>query len=291
MSNEPSLQEKSNGRKIADWFQDTWPHLLRDFGSIGLAIVAVWTSSRTDTPSSFIDWVTSWIGWLLACSIAVAIVGTLLVRARSRRISEVLKQNTDLQAQIRSYETELEQLVRDYSSIISDFLSDLANNSLEFGDTERISVYKHDGRAFVMLGRYSKNPNFNQHGRGIYPDNQGCIGAAWAQGGEAFEAGLPDPNETPGLFLEANYQRWSMPYETSNELTMKSRSFAAFALESRNQHRIAVVVFESTRTDILDNEQLRSMMLSGTAGRWLSGMIESMRPVEPSPSYASRKGF
>ena len=56
--------------------------------------------------------------------------------------------------------------------------------TLGFGDQERVSIYKysHEHGVFYMLGRYSEGPDFVRRGRGVYPDNEGCIGRAW-QGG------------------------------------------------------------------------------------------------------------
>lgn len=71
---------------------------------------------------------------------------------------------------------------------------------------------------------------------------------------------------------------------------MKSRSYAALAIEDRSFRRVAVIVFESTRTNVLKLEGLKSV-LDNTEGPRFAGFIDKVKPFEQSLLYARERGF
>ena len=180
-------------------------------------------------------------------------------------------------------------MAQGYFEILDYQLSILANYALGFGDTERISVYKHDDGMFRLLGRYSKNPVFQKRGRPTYPDDQGCIGAAW-RNGEAIVEKLPDPSTDLGEYAGCLHRDWDIPVDVSTGFRMRSRSLAAFALEDTHDRRIAVIVFESVRTDVLVYDTLREVVKS-TENRRLTAFIDKMKPFEAVPGLAQERGF
>lgn len=254
-----------------------------------MGVTAVILGFRPETDQG--AWVESGVGRTFATSVIASIVGFIAVRRQSHRVSQLENEKADALANEEVARTSLVALVEDYSRMSEYQLSALANSSsLNFSFTERISVYKHDGKAFVMTGRYSRDPDFNKRGRVVYTDNEGCIGRAWHTG-EAFEANLPDPAVDLEAYVERVASDWGMPMNVARELRMKSRSLAAFAItDPRGDRPIAVIVFESIRTDVLELEKLRRV-LNGVEGRRLTGFIDVMRPIEPSLAYASQEGF
>jgi hypothetical protein len=200
----------------------------------------------------------------------------------------------DLEDTLHRTEQDYADLARrteqNYFDLFKHQLSLLANTDLDFNDTERISVYKHDGEAFVMLGRYSKNPDFDRRGRGFYPDNEGVIGQAWHHG-EAVADDLPDFGEDPAGYIRCSREDWGIPEEVTRDFTMKSRNYVAFALEHPVRlERIAVVVFESVIVGKLNVEGLRRA-LETAEGRRIHQFLDMMQSIEPTPSYARREGF
>jgi hypothetical protein len=140
-----------------------------------------------------------------------------------------------------------------------------------------------------MLGRYSKNPVFNQPGRTIYPQHQGCIGVAWRDG-HACVSDLPDPTTALDEYCSRQVNDWHLDQETARGLEMKSRSYAAYAIEDlRGLGTVAVIVFESTRTNVLNCEGLRATV-QGPEIRRLVRFLET-QPVLPNPTYALREGY
>lgn len=95
----------------------------------------------------------------------------------------------------------LEEEELDYRQHFAHELKITLNDTWGHGDTERISVYRHEGSSFSMIGRYSENPEYTEPGRSIYPADQGVIGLAWTKG-EAV-ADLPDFESEPDEYYEA----------------------------------------------------------------------------------------
>jgi hypothetical protein len=191
---------------------------------------------------------------------------------------------------MKQLETSLKEVRKDYFDRFEEQLVILVNDILELGDTERVTVYKHERDHFVMLGRYSQHPQYRQKRRGIYPQNQGCIQRAW-EGGDCFVDDLPDPDASLEVYLDAQRARYNIPKEEARKFRMKSRSYAAYAItESRGQDRIAVVVFESTRKQGLDRPRIVDVLNTSERKR-ISRFIEKERPFEPTPNLAEQEGY
>jgi hypothetical protein len=209
------------------------------------------------------------------------------IKALRERVADL---EDTLQRTQQDYLDLARQTEQNYFELFKHQLSLLANTELHFADTERISVYKHDGEAFVMLGRYSKNPDYDKRGRGLYPDDEGVIGHAWHHG-EAADDDLPDFVVVPDDYLEYTRNHWGITEEITRNFTMKSRTYAAFALEHPVRlERVAVVVFESTKVGKLTVDTLRRA-LETTEGKRIYQFLDMMQSIEPTPSYARSEGF
>jgi len=122
---------------------------------------------------------------------------------------------------------------------------------------DRVSAYYYHAGEFVMVGRYSKNPDHRQEGRERYPVNQGVIGRAWG----AVE----------GVYLKnfpAGRQRWvekmtddGFSEEETGELTMQSRTIAAFRIEDLNGS-VGALVIETTEPKHIGAETLSKVQES-----------------------------
>jgi hypothetical protein len=169
-------------------------------------------------------------------------------------------------------------------------LSVIHKDVLGYGDTERISVYRHRGGAFQMIGRYSDNPVYRRRGeRAIYPDDEGVIGRAWRE--ESATANLPDPDAEPDLYYEVLENEWNIDRATAEKFTMKSRSYVAKALyEPKGVDRVAIVVVESTEAGILDTDGVLRA-LETTEGKRIYQFLERKQSLEPDPRYAREEGF
>lgn len=103
----------------------------------------------------------------------------------------------------------------------------------------RVSLYHyHDGR-FLMLARYSSNPELARDGRGVYPTGQGVIGQVWL---EEFAVGsMP---AAPERWNRIMVDRYGFGEEEAQGISMKARRIGGFTI--RHQDRcVGVVMFES----------------------------------------------
>ena len=143
-----------------------------------------------------------------------------------------------------------------------------------------------------MIGRYSESPEFAKKGRGVYPADQGCIGASWRAGdGWSFTCNLPDPRANSKDYARSQKRDWNIPDDICRDLTMKPRTIAAFALkDSGNMERAAVLVIESEKPDRFNPEILQAY-LKGNVSRTISLLLDVLDPESPSLSFAREEGY
>lgn len=225
------------------------------------------------------------LGQSFSVAVILGILGSIVTWRRTPKISK-------LQGRIAELENNLAQQQSGYFELLTNQLSVLAT-LIGFGDTERISVYRHNGRSFEMLGRYSLNPEYQKPGRVIYPDNEGCIGEAWSstRGLRAFVDDLPNPTTSLGQYQARLTSEWGVPEDTVQGMRMKSRTYAAFPIfDSRRTKKVAVIVFESVKRKVFNYTTLQNTLNEGEERR-ISNFLESMKSQEPTLSYASKQGY
>jgi hypothetical protein len=246
---------------------------LQTIGTAGITAGSLWISE-----DGF------WAVVTLVCSFGLWGWGQFNAWKEAPRVQQLRRDNDRLRGELRDWH-------RDYFEACSEQLATLANDILHLDDTERITVYKHTGSAFVILGRYSKNPEFAKRGRrGIYPDDEGCIGEAW-RNGASFVDDLPDPSTEQDAYTRRLEGDWKIPPATSRGFRMKSRCLAGLALEDpKGTRRTAVIVFESTLIGRFDMSVLRGTLAS-EEGSHIVRFLEQRKAQEPSPDYAAEEGF
>ena len=102
----------------------------------------------------------------------------------------------------------------------------------------RVSVYSVEEDEFVLLGRYSQNPNLERRGRPSYPLDQGTIGKAWAK-----QFAIENDPEPDRQKWEAGLGDRGFSASEAAALTMHSRSVYAQRLD-RGSEKVGVLVFE-----------------------------------------------
>jgi hypothetical protein len=222
---------------------------------------------------------------LLAFAIVTGYLwGTWATNVRSGRVEQLERENEALRRAVRDQG-------RDYLEHCSKRLSFIAGQ-LGFRGSDRVSLYRFDGDNFVMIGRYSEQPELKVPGRAIYPAGQGVIGMAWRSAqGRSFVDNLPDPAANLGAYKEENLRRFNFPPEVVDGMAMKSRTIGAYVLKDLSGlGRAAVLVFESLEATRFTDADLGEVV-AGPHGRDLSLLIDIMKPQAPSPGLARAKGF
>lgn len=262
--------------RIWGWVVDYLSVLLVAASGVGFAFVGILLNSGPET-DGVVVFLSSLPGIIFIVAAVFVVVGSLLGAAQIRELRR-------LKARVSN----LEEEELDYRQHFAHALKITLNDTWGHGDTERISVYRHEGSSFSMIGRYSENPEYAEPGRSIYPADQGVIGLAWTKG-EA-DVDLPDFESKPEEYYEA-LQDWNIDRATAEQLTMKSTSYVACALyDSKGVNRVAIVVVESGKVGILDKDQI-VRDLRGKEGKRINEFLENMRSEEPDPGYARNKNF
>ncbi len=265
--------------RAATWFSDYWPQALTVAGGVGMAGYQVFAPK---------DWIIIFI-----LSAIVFVVGGYGLIIQSPRITRLQQQLVVMRQRLneveQAYATVVEQMRQQSLALCEPQLQALAN-SLNFTDRERISVYKHEHKQFLMLGRYSKNPRYNERGRSSYPEDQGCIGRAYFNE-EAFDDNMPDPQPGLGAYCDHQINEWGIPKNVCESFTMKSRNIAAFALDDATRtRRIAVIVFESADPNRLNMDELRSSLLTQEGIR-VAHYAEKLQMIKTDTNQAGKAGF
>jgi len=206
------------------------------------------------------------------------------------------------QARLASRNRELEQQLEDATELVQNFGSDyfaiwdnrlkVLAEVLNLDARDRVSVYRHRGSSFTMVGRFAVLPELDRPGRGVYPVDQGVIGTAWARGdGKCIVQDLPDPVQDLDGYCARSRDEWKLPVGVVKKLGMKARSIAAFALNGHGDSvRDAIVVFESSDANRFSVELLEQHIY-GATGKDIAHLLKVMGEREPSLDFAATRGF
>jgi len=233
---------------------------------------------------------TSWPGRIFVLGVALTLIGNAATWRREKRLGRLQRRVTELEEQVAALEDRVETRTRDYYAQFRTELARVLKEELGYGDTERISVYRHRGRTFQLLGRYSENPQFDQRTNRLYPDHQGVVAKAW-EDRTAAELSLPDPETDGASYYRVLEERWSIDEETARQLTMLSRALVGCAIyEPKGVDREAVVVVESARVGKINEEEVVQAM-EGEAGSRIYDFLEREESNEPDPNYAKEQNY
>jgi len=226
------------------------------------------------------------LGWLISTSYGKNLVlGLFFSLVGAIKLASLSPGQKTMEADVERLERELEARNKGYFKIIEDELY-ILSDVLGFGHNERISLYKHKGGAFVMLGRYSANLDYKRRGRVIYADDQGCAGRALRRGW-VFVDDIPN-NEIE--YFEVLRKDWNIPLEIAQKLVMKSRTIAAYPIVNSERNGRAVIVFESSQERGFSEIKVLEVMSDGEDKR-ISFLLEKISEIEPSPQYAEDEGY
>ena len=152
----------------------------------------------------------------------------------------------ELEEQISQQADQIDEITKNIMILFRGVLANLAERLKIQNDPEsRVSIYVHNGDAhFIPCGRYSSNPNLKKKGRNIFPDNQGCIGKAWADGW-CFDLFPIEKSKHKQICKE----KYDIPDQVHASLNMISRLYAVKRINKTSYEPLAVIVFESKKVD------------------------------------------
>lgn len=224
------------------------------FGAIGLTLIDIMSESE----EIFIGnktWTDSW-GFLLLFFFII-LISAIVVSANRN------KHNLSLQDQVKLNKhliREIELYKKEYYNLCSINILYLFKDFFTSG-SERISIYKHQGSHFTLLGRYAKNPSNNSQTTYEYNDNEGLIGKAWNEG-ELILNNAPKWVKNGREYKKFMKNNCNISNERLGAIRMKSQSYYIRTLNdnSTSENPDGIIVFESISPSKVNKEECQKLI-------------------------------
>lgn len=239
--------------KAIDWIFKYSLHI-SSLAIVSLSVIDI--SNINDWKSSFWGLTDVPIGKILYYpSVIGAVVFGLVGLSNSKNITDLEKDNKEKGNKIIDLESALNDSIKEMNELFNSYLTLMIKN-LNFGHTERISVYKVFENKFVLIGRASDNPILQRIGRSSYPIDEGFIGKGWAEG-EYFIDNLPDPGLRNGdTYYNQVNSICTIDRQVVRDIKMKSRTYFVYRIKGYDNQPKAVLVIESLNQNGFDKAEV-----------------------------------
>lgn len=213
---------------------------LTTIATIGLAFIGIMANSDKNFIYDY-TWKDSWPYLLSFFSIIMVI--SVIISARANLSGKTLK--TEIEKN-KSLEKQIEITKEEYYKLCSSNILTLFPEFYTTG-SDRISIYKFNNNHFILLGRCSKNANYNKRTNYEYSHNEGLIGKGW-ENDNALITGAPKwTNKNKRSYNEFMKQQCNVTDKRLNKIIMKSQSLYAKTLhdDKTAEDPDGIIVFES----------------------------------------------
>jgi hypothetical protein len=255
-------------KNTRNFFNQYFAEILTALGAIGLTVVDVMSDSTNTFAGSF-TWKDSWVYLLIffGLFLLIAIVVSAKRNLHNRTVQAEIDKNTKLEGAIQLYKKE-------YYDLCSNNILHLFNSFYTSGG-ERISIYKHQGDHFTLLGRYAKNHAHNKNKGYEYKENEGLIGRGWNEG-EVLVTGAPKWVNKGTEYKKFMKERCQITDKRLNAINMHSRSIYVKTLDDPNTAASpdGIIVFESLLPSKVDKGEC--LILINQSQRALLDLLKSM---------------
>jgi hypothetical protein len=228
--------------------------LLTAIGVIGLTVVDIQSGSN-DIFIGTNTWKDVWGILLFICgfTVLIAIIIGAKRNLHNRTVQEEINKNLQLEKSIKTYQEEYYKLC--------------SNNILHLFETfyttggERISIYKHQGDHFTLLGRCSKNSAYNKNTNYKYRENEGLIGKGWDEN-EVMITGSPNWTGNGSDYKAFMKTKCNITDRRLKKIRMKSRSFFIKTINDNNtaSNPDGIIVFESMNPEKITSNECNQLI-------------------------------
>lgn len=225
--------------------------VLTSIGGIGMALIDI----QSDSQDIFIGRYTWENAWKILFVLFIVILAAGIFYNFKRNVKE--KEVRDIVNNNKSLIKKLEIVEEEFYRLCSDNIKWIFRNFFTTGN-ERISIYKHQGGYFTLLGRYSPNPQFNKKSKHSYPDTEGLIAIAWSQG-ECDKQNAPIYSGNGEVWKQYMKAHCNISDLRLNAITMKSRSIFMKTLhdDSTSEDPDGIIVFEKLTPNGIDINSIK----------------------------------
>lgn len=178
-------------------------------------------------------------------SIILSLVCSYKITRKKKSITLLEKEIEEKSSRVQELEATIEKSTGENYRLFEYSLS-LLFKDFTLDDKCRISVYKKKGDRFVIMGRYSTNPELSKINRKHYTLNEGFIGKAYTEE-VCFVDDLPEYSDgSRQKYYDAVTKKCNISKDVLKTISMKSRTYYCKALSDfRKVERKAVIVIES----------------------------------------------
>ena len=264
--------------RLAEWIDTNHVYVAQQVGPIVLAVLSLVFGSwgleefnliKKSKELSFWSIFKYWQFWSFFIALIVTLYGSICGTIKSvkkekeiKRLNSKLEQTSSLSNELEEAQLAIDQMRAKHEETIykvsSNYLAHVANDLLNYNDTERVSLYLHHDTNFILAGRYSRNRTFCERNRTAFPADQGCIGKIWSDGGQSFDK-LPEfQGEERVEYLK---EKFNIDKGTARKLRMKSIEYCGYAI-MEGYNRVGIIMFESLTKDVLESNQINTLVES-----------------------------
>lgn len=225
--------------KVKKFINQYLSEIFTAISAFGMTLIDI----KSDSTDEFVgknSWQDAW-PILLGFFLLQMITGIIISAYRNKKNLE----KRELESELSKLNSLIDLIKEDYYNLCSKSILNMFRDFYTTGQ-ERISIYKHQGSHFILLGRCSKVGEYNKRTNYAYSEKEGLIGLGW-ENGEAFLIGVPNWSGNGTEYKNFITQRCNISEDRLRQIRMKSRSFYVKTLndESTATNPDGVIVFES----------------------------------------------
>lgn len=195
---------------------------------------------------------------LISLGVIIMFIGFYLSHKRNKIISNA----ESVKEKYEKEKTKNDQIKKEYLILCSNYIKDIFEDFYKSSNgNSRVSLYKHKDSHFVLLGRYSDNPQYSKIGSDTYRDDEGFIAFGWEQG--QFEVhSIPKWKKGGASYKSFMKQNCTISDERLNSLKMKSCSFYVYRFDSDTTRPFGIIVFEKMEDGQIDQTMIQNIFTS-----------------------------
>lgn len=227
---------------------------LTAIGAIGLTVVDIQSGSN----NIFIGnstWKDVWgiLLFIFGIIVLLAIIVGTKRNLHNRSVQVEINKNLELKKSIITYQEE-------YYKLCSNNILHLFDSFYTTGG-ERISIYKHHGDHFTLLGRCSKNSAYNKRTDYKYQENEGLIGMGWNEN-EVIITGSPKWIDNGKDYKSFMKSKCNITDKRLTKIKMKSRSLFVKTINDNNtaSNPDGIIVFESMHPEKINSIECNQLI-------------------------------
>lgn len=194
--------------------------------------------------------------YLIILALLLGLIGILI----SSREKEKRTNFSRIETELKDTKKILEKIKLEYYKLCNDMIKDIFSPFfISSHGNGRVSLYKHSGQNFKLLGRYSQNPEYQKKGIEIYPDNEGFIAKGWCNKTYKIDS-IPQWDHKGSKYKSFIKKTCNISDNRINKINMKSRAYYVYRLDSfDSQAHHGVAVFETIDPEPIDTESINTI--------------------------------